>query len=104
MSVKTIYQHITVHDHDVAYIANTTMKVVELVQAYLGHGYSPAELHFQFPHLTMGQIHAALAYYWDNKAELDADIERRQRYVQAMRQSAPESPFVQRMRQKGHLP
>lgn len=104
MSGKTIYQHITIDDHDVAYIADTTMKVVELVQAHLGHGYSPAELHFQFPHLTMGQIHAALAYYWDNKVELDADIARRHPYVQDLRQSAPASPFAQRMRQQGYLP
>ena len=33
-------------------------------------------MHFQYPHLTMSQIHSALAYYWDFKAEMDADIQR----------------------------
>jgi hypothetical protein len=29
------------------------------------------------PYLTLGQIHSALAYYWDHQEELEQDIERR---------------------------
>ncbi|MEM7116986.1 MAG: DUF433 domain-containing protein [Chloroflexota bacterium] len=104
MTVVTGYHHIVVDENGIPFVAGTTMKVVELVQAYLGHGYSPAELCFQFPHLTMGQIHAALAYYWDNKAKMDADIKRRHDYVQEMKAAAGESPFMQRMRKQGLLP
>jgi hypothetical protein len=46
------------------------------------------ELHFQFPHLSLGQIHSALAYYWDHKDELDADIDRRARYAEQTRREA----------------
>jgi uncharacterized protein (DUF433 family) len=69
-------------------IVGTTMKVVELVTAHLAHGWSPEELHFQFPHLSLGQIHSALAYYWDHKNELDADIDRRARYAEQARRKA----------------
>jgi uncharacterized protein (DUF433 family) len=42
------------------------MKVVKLVTAQMAHGWSPEELVFQFPFLTLGQVHSALAYYWDH--------------------------------------
>ena len=84
------YPHLSTNADGVPVIAGTTMKVVELVTAHLAHGWSPEELHFQFPHLSLGQIHSALAYYWDHKDELDADIERRARYAeQARREAGP---------------
>ncbi|MEI2421720.1 DUF433 domain-containing protein, partial [Arthrospira platensis SPKY2] len=73
-------------------IAGTDMKVVELIASYLAYGWSPEELHFQYPHLTLGQIHSALAYYWDHRAEIEADIEARLARIDALRQSAPPSP------------
>lgn len=96
-SVRTGYGHVVLED-GVPYIADTTMKLVELVTAQQAYGWSPEELAFQFPYLTLGQIHAALAYYWDHKAEVDADIERDLRYVEALRASTPEPPIVARLR------
>jgi len=75
--VETRYEHIVVDDNGVPYIAGTTMKVVELVTAQTAHGWSPEELHFQFPYLSLGQIYSSLAYYWDHRGELDQDIARR---------------------------
>ena len=92
------YPHIDLRSPDSPTIAGTTMKVVELVMAQQAHGWSPAELHFQFPHLSMSQVHAALAYYWDHQTELDADIERRKNEVERIRESSPESPIVNRLR------
>lgn len=60
-----------------AWIDDTRVKVVEVVVDKLAHGSSPEELHFQYPHLSLAQIHAALAYYYDNQTVLDAEIERR---------------------------
>lgn len=57
---------------------------------------SPPELHFQHPHLTMGQIHSALAYYWDHKTELDQDIERRRQAVDRLQQTMQPIPLVER--------
>jgi uncharacterized protein (DUF433 family) len=84
------YPHLTINADGVPLIAGTTMKVVELVMANQAHGWSPEELHFQFPYLSLGQIHAALGYYWDHKDELDADIDRRAKYAeQARREAGP---------------
>ena len=92
MLSETRYEHIMLNEDQVPMIAGTTMKVVELVLDHLAYGWSPEELHFQHPSLTMGQIYSALAYYWDHKAELDQDIERRLRFVEQVQQST-KPPF-----------
>lgn len=53
------------------------MKVVELIAERSAYGWSPEELYFQHPYLTLGQIHSALAYYWDHVEELEQDMNRR---------------------------
>ena len=92
MLSETRYEHIMLNEDQVPMIAGTTMKVIELVLDHLAYGWSPEELHFQHPSLTMGQIYSALAYYWDHKAELDKDIERRLRFVEQV-QLSTKPPF-----------
>jgi hypothetical protein len=38
-------------------------------------GYSPDEIVSMFPGITLGDVHAALAYYFDNRQEVDAEFE-----------------------------
>ena len=94
----TTYEHVQIDDGGVPIIAGTNMKVVELVMAQLAHGWSPEELYFQHPYLSLGQIHSALAYYWDHKEELDADIERRRQYAEKARREAGPSPLANKLR------
>jgi len=101
MFAETRYEHILLNDARVPVIAGTTMKVVELVLAQAAYGWSAEELSGQFPYLTLGQIHSALAYYWDHREALDADIEGRIRKVDRIRNSMPESPLVKRLKGKG---
>jgi hypothetical protein len=54
-----------------------------------------------FPHLTLGEIHSALAYYGDHKEELDEDIERRLESGDKLRATMGESPLVARLKAKG---
>lgn len=103
MTTSTAYKHIELDTNNVPIIAGTTLKVIELVTGQLTHGWSPEELHFQHPYLSMSQIHSALAYYWDHQAELDADIERREQYIIQHRQEAGQSPLVQKLRKQGLL-
>jgi uncharacterized protein (DUF433 family) len=90
------YPHVESDSRGVPIIAGTTMKLVELVMAQRTHGWSPEELSFQFPFLSMGQIHAALAYYWDHQEELDEDIEKRSSVAEALRAGA-QTPLAQRL-------
>lgn len=101
---STTYEHIQIDANGIPIISGTTMKVVELVMAQMAYGWSPEELYFQHPYLTLGQIHSALAYYWDHKEELDADIERRWQYAEEARRKAGPSPLVAKLRTQGLLP
>ncbi|MEJ7873318.1 MAG: DUF433 domain-containing protein [Rubrobacteraceae bacterium] len=82
-------------------IVGTTMKVVELVVEQQAYGWSPEELHFQHPYLTLGQIHSALAYYWDHHYELDRDIQRRLERVEELRGEVRLPPLVERLKAQG---
>ena len=55
-------------------------------------------MHFQYPHLSLAQIHAALSYYYENQGELDAEIERRWQKVNELAAKQPDSPLRQRLR------
>ena len=99
--VKTRYEHIALDENGVPIIAGTTIKVVELVLEHLAYGWSPEELHFQHPYLTLGQIHSALAYYWDHQEELDEDIARRLKRVERIRTAQEPSSLVARLKAEG---
>ena len=99
--METRYEHIALNEDRVPGIVDTTMKVVELVVEQQAYGWSPEELHFQHPYLTLGQIHSALAYYWDHRKELDEDIQRRLERVEELRSEYQPSELVERLRAWG---
>jgi len=103
MLSETRYEHIILNEAHMPMIAGTTMKVNELVLDYLAYGWSPEELHFQHPDLTLGQIHSALAYYWDHKAELDHDIEQRLQVVDQLQQTMPSTSLAERLKARGRI-
>lgn len=97
----TEYKYVELDEKNVPLIAGTTMKLIELVQAHLAYGWSPAELHLNHRYLTMSQIHSAFAYYWDRKQELDADMQRRFEYAEKLRLEAGESQAAKKLRAQG---
>jgi len=97
----TSYMHIELNADNVPIIAGTTMKVVELVTSHIVYGWSPEELHFQYPHVALSKIYSALAYYWDHKQEIDADMQKRLAFTEQMRQTALPSPIVAKLQAQG---
>ena len=93
--------HIKLDDRSVAWIDDTNTKVIEVALDMIAHGWSPEEIHFQHPHLSLAQIHAALGYYYDHKAEMDVQIQRSLRQVEQLRAEAGESPLRKRLREMG---
>jgi uncharacterized protein (DUF433 family) len=99
----TEYKYIELNEQNVPIIAGTTMKVVELITSVKAYGWSPEELLQAYPHLTLSKIYSALAYYWDYKAELDADMERRYQYAEKLRKEAGESQAAKKLRARGFI-
>jgi uncharacterized protein (DUF433 family) len=72
----TFATQIELDDRGVAWIAGTKVKVTEIVLDKVAYGSSPEEVHFQHPHLSLAQIHAALTYYYENQGKVDEQIRR----------------------------
>lgn len=103
-STATTQAHIRVDEGGRAWINGTSYAVETLVLDHLAYGFSPAEIRHQHHNeLSMAQIHAALAYYYDHKEQIEAQIQRDHAMVQTLRTAAGESPFVARMRAEGRL-
>jgi uncharacterized protein (DUF433 family) len=80
--------YIEVDDRGVARIIGTRSKVMQVVMDQM-NGLSPEQIHEQYSHLSMAQVHAALAYYYDHKNEVDEQIKEGRRFVDEMRLQHP---------------
>ncbi|HUK92218.1 MAG TPA: hypothetical protein VLZ81_17590 [Blastocatellia bacterium] len=59
----------------------------------VAHGWSSEEVHFQHSRLSLAQIHASLAYYYDHQVEVDSEIERRRQEALAVACKASDPDF-----------
>ncbi|MEJ7708338.1 MAG: DUF433 domain-containing protein [Pyrinomonadaceae bacterium] len=53
--------HIEIDGAGVAWITGANIKVIEVMLDKLAYGWSPEEIHFQHPSLSLAQIHTAFA-------------------------------------------
>ena len=75
MDSQVTYPHIDKPPGDVARLkSHPRIRVAQIVMDYLAHGWSAEEMCRQHSYLTLAEAHAALAYYFDPQAELDAEI------------------------------
>lgn len=80
------YAHVELSSDGVPLIEGTTTKVIEVALDRLAHHWDADEIQRQHPHLSLAQIHGALAYYYDHEEELNRDIEYRLATVETIRQ------------------
>ena len=94
-------QHIWLDEQGKAWVDDTNTKVIEIVEDVLAYGWSPEEIHFQHPHLSLAQIHAALSHYYDHQAPFDALIAAQFANYQRLRaESLTNSPLRQRLAER----
>ena len=102
------YAHITIGPDNVPMLTGTHVKLVEIVLDHLAHGSDAQEIHREFPHLSLGQIHSALAYYYDHQDEVDAEISQRMQRSEELRRKFETllgpSPLHSKLKAKGLLP
>lgn len=72
-------------------IAGTTLMVQDVAAHHIYRKYTPEELAEQLQ-ISLAQVFAALAYYYDHKDEIDAQIEENDRLIS----DAKEKGFGQR--------
>ena len=81
-------------ERGVAGITGTKVKVMEVTTDKLAHGSSPEGMHLQYPHLSLAQMYAALAYYYEHQAEFEAEAEmlRQAERAKTWAEAAQDSP------------
>jgi uncharacterized protein (DUF433 family) len=66
-------------------IAGTRIKVSQIAVEYARLGWTPDQIVDAHPHLTLAQVHAALAYYYAHQAELDREIREGEAAIRELR-------------------
>ena len=66
-------------------IEGTRIRVQDVYVWHELEGMSPDEIVAEFPHLSLGQVHAALAYYHDHRDEIQAASEAEQALAKRMK-------------------
>jgi uncharacterized protein (DUF433 family) len=77
MTKTIIHPHITTNENiggGSPIIEGTRIRIIDII-AYYKLGYTAEDLTRAYPHLSLSQIYDALSYYYDNKKEVDDEIE-----------------------------
>jgi uncharacterized protein (DUF433 family) len=83
--VVAVSSHILLDERGIAWIGDTGVKVLQVARDKLAHGFSAEVMHFQYPHLSLAQIYAALSYYHDHQSDVDAQITAADRLAESLR-------------------
>lgn len=96
--------HIVVDAEGVAWLGNTNVKVVEVVIDSTSLQMSSSQIHAAHPELSLAQIHAALSYYFDHKAQIDSQISHREvkvgQYVASAKEQLTRAELEDRTRRR----
>ena len=76
------------------------IRVAQIAMDHLAHGWSVEEMCRQHPYLTPAEAHAAMAYYWDHKQEIDDEIRLEWAAADQEAADATPPPVVLRLRTK----
>ena len=65
------------------------IKVQHVVVWHERMGKTADEIVSEHPGLTLADVHAALAYYWDHREQIDSDIREGREFADKLRNGAP---------------
>jgi uncharacterized protein (DUF433 family) len=71
-----------------ARIVGSRIRVVDIVEWHERQRMSPFEIVHEFPTITIADVYAALAYYWDNRGDIEVKMAQDERFAEEyMRQN-----------------
>ena len=76
---------------------DTNIKVIEVVLDHLAYGWNAETIQENHPHLSLAQVYAALAWYYDHQIELDAEIEQQDERIRTLRAASGPSSLQRRL-------
>src|SRR5262245_26664598 len=72
-----------------ARIAGHRVRVLDIVAWHEKRGLSPDEIVALFPGITLADVHAALAYYFDHQQEIEAEFRQEQETAESLKARFP---------------
>ena len=91
MSTLTTYAHIVQKPRicgGFPHIAGTRIRVMDVVALHK-RGLSPAEILDSYDHLSLAQVHSALAYYYDHEDEIEQEFNLVRRFAERFKARHP---------------
>ncbi len=81
-----------------AYVAGTRVRVQDIYALVELHGKRPDHVVSAYPHLSLAQVHGALAYYFDHMKEIKEEIRQDEDFVKRFRELSGSGPLEQKLK------
>ncbi len=78
-------------------IVGTGIRVWDVYVLHERQGKTPDEIVAAYPHLTLADVHAALAWYWDNKDEIDRQMKEANEFVEQLKAANGPGPLARKL-------
>ena len=78
-------------------IAGTRIRVWDVYVASELGGLSPDDIIAQYPSISLADVHAALAYYWDNREAIDAQMKSADERVDQLKKLTGQGPLAKKL-------
>jgi len=89
--------HVRLDERGRPWADDTNVRVIEVVLGHLAYGWDAETVQENHPHLSLAQVDAALAWYYDHQTEMDAEIERQGERILDMRNASQPSSLQRRL-------
>ena len=101
MAPQIAYPHILKRPGEPARLeSHPRTRVAMIVSDYLWRGWSAEEIVRQYAHLTLAEVHAALAYYFDHQEEIEEELTQEYRAVEAWNEAHSTPGFLHRLKER----
>jgi len=78
-------------------IAGTRIRVWDVYALHELQGKTADEVTIAYPDITLGDVYAALAYYFDHKAEIDAQMKADDKFVEELKKVTGPGPLARKL-------
>ena len=78
-------------------IAGTGIRVWDIYVLNERQGKTADEIVAAYPHISLADVHAALAYYWDNKADIDRQMREADEFVEQLKVANGPGPLARKL-------
>jgi uncharacterized protein (DUF433 family) len=101
MAAEISYPHIIKQSNEPARLeSHRRTRVAMIVADYLWRGWSAEEIVRQYPYLSLAETHAALAYYFDHREEIEEELALEYRELAEWKEANPTPAFLARLKEQ----